>query len=252
MVEETIAETTTEEQASRPGPYEKRRAEIVRQIPGWYSPAIHLSVPTLIGAGIIAASLVGLRRVQPMEWITPVLTLLGGFAVEWRAHKSMLHKRLPGLGLLYDRHELAHHVVYTHDSMQMRSKSELWLILMPAYAIVLVFFGVVPFALLVRALAGENAARMMVATSMLFFLSYEWLHMAYHLPANSLVGRNRVIRALREFHRRHHDPRLMRTWNFNVTLPLFDVIHGTSWSEERARAREAKREQRMTAGRRSA
>ncbi len=37
----------------------------------------------------------------------------------------------------------------------------------------------------------------------------------------------RIIRALRTHHARHHDPRLMQRWNFNVTVPLFDAVMGT-------------------------
>jgi Fatty acid hydroxylase len=115
------------------------------------------------------------------------------------------------------------------------------LILMPPYAIVLLFLMVVPFAWVLATYASANSARLMVATSMFFFLTYEWLHMSYHLPKESFLGRNRVIRSLRELHRRHHDPRLMKRWNFNVTIPVFDWIHGTMWSEERERSREARR-----------
>jgi hypothetical protein len=226
--------------------YERRRAEIVSTVPRWYSAGIHLAVPTAIGIAVMVVSLLGLAHVRPIESLTIPVALLGGFALEWRAHKSILHKRMPGLKLLYERHELAHHVIYTDESMEMRDRRELFLILMPAYAIVLVFLMVVPFAVALRAVAGENAARLMVATSMSFFLTYEWLHMAYHLPARSLIGRNRIIGALRELHRRHHDPRLMKKWNFNVTVPVFDWIHGTIWSEARERSREARRAARQT------
>mgnify|MGYP001552383893 CR=1 FL=1 len=109
---------------------------------------------------------------------------------------------------------------------------------MPAYAIVLVFLMVVPFAGALAVLVSTNVARLMVATSMFFFLGYEWLHMSYHLPRTSFLGKNALVGALRELHRRHHDPRLMKRWNFNVNVPVFDWIHGTIWSPTRERSRE--------------
>ena len=33
----------------------------------------------------------------------------------------------------------------------------------------------------------------------------------------------------------------MKRWNFNVTFPLFDWIHGTNWSEEREERRSRER-----------
>jgi sterol desaturase/sphingolipid hydroxylase (fatty acid hydroxylase superfamily) len=57
--------------------------------------------------------------------------------------------------------------------------------------------------------------------------------MAYHMPEDSRIGRLSLIQRLREQHRRHHEPRLMKRWNFNVTIPVFDAILGTAWSPER-------------------
>ena len=226
-------DAATTEQGAR----ERRRAEILKTIPGWYRPLVHLAIPSAIGVGVAATALAQLRGVTSTDLLAIPITLLVSFGFEWRAHKDVLHKSAPGLGLLYRRHELMHHVLYTYDDMAMRSPRELWLILMPAYAIGLVVLLVAPFAALVLYLAGTNAAMLMLATAMAFFLSYEWLHAAYHLPAQSFIGRLSLIRTLRELHRRHHDPRLMKRYNFNVTVPVFDVVHGTLWSPDREAAR---------------
>ncbi|HLM72039.1 MAG TPA: sterol desaturase family protein [Polyangiaceae bacterium] len=224
---------------------ERRRAAIVGAIPGWYNPAIHLAIPTVFGLCLMIGAALRIHELRWLELLTIPITLFASFGFEWRAHKYVLHKRRPLLGLLYERHELMHHVIFTYDRMAMRSKRELWLILMPAYAIVLVFAMVLPLALLLAHFLGENTALLMIITSMAFFLSYEWLHMAYHMPEDSRIGRMSVIRRLREQHRRHHEPRLMKRWNFNVTFPVFDGILGTAWSP----AREAALEQRRSARR---
>ena len=58
-------------------------------------------------------------------------------------------------------------------------------------------------------------------------VSYEVLHLCYHAPKDSFIGRRKIIRILRTHHARHHDPRRMQKYNFNVTVPLFDWIMGT-------------------------
>lgn len=223
----------------------ERRAAVVAHIPDWYNPALHLAIPTILGLGLMIAALSRIEQLRPHELFTLPVTVFAAFGFEWRAHKFILHKRRPLLGLLYERHEKLHHVIYTYEHMTIGRFRELWLVLMPAYAIVLVFLMVVPLALLVAKLFGLNSALLMVTASMAFFLSYEWLHMAYHLPEDSFIGRRSLIRRLRELHRRHHDPRLMKQWNFNVTLPVFDWILGTLWSPEkeaeRARTRAQKK-----------
>lgn len=214
----------------------ERRAQMVARRPARYSPAVHLAIPSCIGLGVFVTALLRLKlnELQPIELLTVPVTLLAAFGFEWRAHKDMLHRRLPPLGLLYERHELEHHVIFTDRDMAMRSQQEWWFVLMPPYAIVLIFFILVlPLAIGIERFASTNIAMLVTATSMVFFLSYEWLHLAYHLPADHPISHWGWIGTLREHHRRHHEPRLMKRWNFNVTVPVFDWLHGTIWSAER-------------------
>ncbi|MEZ4311818.1 MAG: hypothetical protein R3F14_27625 [Polyangiaceae bacterium] len=215
---------------------EAARDRILATIPESYSPAAHFLIPGAMGMGVLAGAVWLLHGVQPLEWLTIPITLFLGFGLEWRVHKSVLHEKQPLLGLLYVRHELHHHVIYTYDDMTMRSNREWRLVLMPAYAIVLVFLGVVPLVAALWHFVSVNVAMLHLATSMVFFLAYEWMHLAYHLPEEHPIGRLSVIRALRELHRRHHDPKLMKRWNFNVTIPVFDWIHRSAWSPEREKA----------------
>jgi len=51
--------------------------------------------------------------------------------------------------------------------------------------------------------------------------------LAQLMDLTDLVGRSRLIRWLRRTHAMHHTPELMQKWNFNVTVPLADVVLGT-------------------------
>jgi len=63
--------------------------------------------------------------------------------------------------------------------------------------------------------------------TMFYVISYEWMHLSYHLPRNSFVGRRWIVRLLRRHHATHHHPPLMQAWNFNVTIPLWDLVRRT-------------------------
>lgn len=227
-------------ETAAPDAEDARRAGMVAQIPGWYNPSVHLAIPTILGLAVMIGAGLMIHNVRLVELAAVPITLFAAFGFEWRAHKSILHKRQPLLKTLYVRHELIHHVVFTYENMAMKSPRELWLILMPAYAIVLVFLMLIPLVLGLAWAFGPNVALLMLTTSMFFFLTYEWLHMAYHLPEGTWLGGRKTIARLRELHRRHHDPRLMKRWNFNVTVPVFDWIMGTLWSPEREAARAKK------------
>jgi hypothetical protein len=218
--------TSVSDSALRRG--DQLRAELVRATPRWYRPWAHLLFPSLFGLGVVAAALASLRALAAWELAVVPITCILANAVEWHAHKGLLHTRRRWAPVLYDRHTPIHHVVFVRQDMAIRDFRELRLVLLPSFAIGLLFLATVPVALALALALSRNAGALYLATSMAYVLSYEWLHLAYHLPAETWLGRRRLIAALRRHHALHHDPRLMQRWNFNVTVPLWDWVRGTS------------------------
>lgn len=66
-----------------------------------------------------------------------------------------------------------------------------------------------------------------IISSVVFFIGYEWLHLAYHLPEASFVARLPILRQMRRYHRLHHEIEHMAHAHFNVTVPIFDLLFGT-------------------------
>jgi hypothetical protein len=211
------------------GKREALRRRLVDAIPASYSPAFHLIFPSVVGWSVIVTALLLLRDLHPLQLLTVPVALLVLNAAEWRIHRDLLHRRTPGFTVLFDRHTPEHHQVYVTDDMAMRDRREFRLVLIPAYGIVVAFFGALPIPALLIALHHWNAAMLFIATDMFYVVSYEWLHLSYHLPPDSFIGRRRLLAFLRRHHAIHHDPTLMQKWNFNVTIPLWDVVRGTVW-----------------------
>jgi hypothetical protein len=214
-----------------------RRDQLRRQIPSNYSPLFHLLFPSLVALLSAGLALAQLHQLRPLELLSIPLTLFLSFAVEWQVHKDLLHRRMPLLGELYERHERFHHVIYTHEDMAMRSRREMRLVLMPSIAIVLVVLLLVPMGFLTMWLTTKNCALLTVCTGIFFFISYEWLHLSYHLPATHPIARLGLIRRLSLLHRIHHNPRNMKRWNMNVTIPLFDLLYRSYKPEDEAARR---------------
>ena len=84
-----------------------------------------------------------------------------------------------------------------------------------------------PVGLLLAWVASPNVAWLFVATSLGYFLNYEFLHMAYHLRPDHPIARWALVRRLEPLHRAHHDPTLMARRNFNITYPICDALFGT-------------------------
>ena len=196
--------------------------------PGWYSPWLHLGITSLSGIAFFALGVALVHDVKAWQLGFAGLIFVVSNATEWRLHRDVLHKRNRGpAAVLYDRHTPEHHVIYTTDDMEIRERSEFRLVLIPWFGILGVALLTLPATLALWVAGQPNLAGLFMATTMLYVVSYEWLHLSYHLPARSFIGRMRVIGWLRRTHAVHHDPRLMQRWNFNVTLPLWDVVRRT-------------------------
>jgi sterol desaturase/sphingolipid hydroxylase (fatty acid hydroxylase superfamily) len=124
-------------------------------------------------------------------------------------------------------------MVYIEDDMALRSVKEFRLVLSPAAGVLGIVLAAAPAAFVIARFWSPAAGWLFLLSASLFMVSYEILHLCYHAPEGSLVSRIALIRILRAHHARHHDPRLMQRYNFNVTVPLFDWIMGTMAPRER-------------------
>jgi hypothetical protein len=212
---------------------ERVRQAATREIPWWYSPWGHLAATTGIGLTALVVSavqLVGLRALRWTDWlVVPAVFVVSNF-FEWRVHKHVLHERsrwLPPLQVIYDKHTPMHHMVYVETDMALRSTREFRLVLIPAAGVLGIVFAAAPMAVALARLWSSSAGWLFLVTASLYMVTYEVLHLCYHAPSDSFIGRLRFLHVLRAHHAKHHDPRLMQKWNFNVTVPLFDWLLGT-------------------------
>jgi sterol desaturase/sphingolipid hydroxylase (fatty acid hydroxylase superfamily) len=118
-------------------------------------------------------------------------------------------------------------MIYVTDDMAIRDWREFHLVLIPAYGLFLIFLNLLPLTAAIWWLFSKNVALLYTATAMGYAVSYEWMHLSYHLPKDHPIGRLSIVAVLRNHHAVHHDPRLMQRWNFNVTLPFWDWVQGT-------------------------
>ncbi len=220
----------------------KIRGRLLEAIPSSYSPWLHLAATTGIGVLLLGLGIHGVHAVRFLELLAIPATVLFANAFEWRAHKDLMHRLREPMGFLYRRHTPEHHAVYVEDDMAIHDWRELKLVLIPAWGVFGIVLTLAPFAALMGWLTTSNAGWLTLVSAGLYMVGYELSHLSYHLPPESFVGRLALVRVLRRHHARHHDPRLMHRWNFNVTIPLFDWIHGTIAKDgDAAREEEAER-----------
>jgi hypothetical protein len=219
-------------EVTQPSPRrEQVRARAIAAIPGWYSPWGHLAFPSLVGIGFIVSAFLLLEHASLLELLVVPFVLVLINVNEWHVHRNVLHRRTWPLEILFWRHTPEHHVIFVRDDMAMRSTREFRLVLIPFYGILAIFVTTLPITAALGYFVSRNVALLWVATTMGYVVAYEWLHLAYHLPASNPIAKSRAIRWLRRHHAMHHTPELMQRWNFNVTVPLADWVLGTIYRD---------------------
>jgi sterol desaturase/sphingolipid hydroxylase (fatty acid hydroxylase superfamily) len=175
------------------------------------------------GLGICLHSLGGLRASDAGAiGFAFLITNLGEYvAHRWPLHRPMLPRAV------YQRHVREHHAFFTCERMAVDAWPEIRWVLFPPWALPLLVATIVPLALLVGAVAGPRAGWLFVLVVIAYYALYEVVHALAHLPADAPLANVGAVRALTHHHRVHHDPALMRSWNFNFAIPLFDVLLGT-------------------------
>jgi len=218
-------------------PTERRaqlRERLLAETPGWYSPVAHLMGSTTFGLLFAVVAGFFLDGVRWWDWLAvPASFVIANF-LEWHAHRDLLHKRQWWLPVLYDRHTPIHHLVFVSHDMAILERREWRQVLMPASGVALIVVMLFPICSVIWLVGLPNLAILAFITNVAYVLSYEWLHLSYHLPPESWIGRRRVIRFLGRHHAVHHAPSLMRLWNMNVTVPLWDWVRGSIADRERA------------------
>jgi hypothetical protein len=208
---------------------EYRAQRIGRRYSGW----LHFAFVTGTCAAVIAFALS--RVHQPHLWELAVLP--GGFLlsnlVEYLGHRGPMHRLRRGLRLVYQRHTREHHQFFTTETMAAESPRDFKMVLFPPVMLVFFLAAVAgPLAGALYVLGSPNAGWIFAATGVGYYLTYEWLHLAYHQRAESWVWRLPRFASLQQHHARHHDPTVMSHRNFNITFPICDALFGTSDSNQ--------------------
>lgn len=201
-------------------------------VPKWYRPRVHLAFVFAFGGTMIAGLLVSAWSVlTPADLIAIPATLLIANFVEYCAHRGPMHHETTFLRPLFERHTRRHHRYFNAAHMELDGTHDFHATLFPA--VLLLFFGAIALSLgaLVALALPWHTAAVFVATAVAYYLAYEMLHLAYHLPVDHWLARVPPVPFLARHHRIHHDGEGMRQCNFNLVAPLFDVVFGTLRTE---------------------
>lgn len=145
---------------------------------------------------------------------------------EWTLHRYVMHRPVKGFTYPFRTHTLVHHHVFRADhTYHLVNEQDKWTIPMAWWnGPVLVLLCSVPFVLVAWAAGRWGIAVGAPLACALYFAAYEYMHWCMHLPRKRNIERSGIFFRLNGHHILHH--RYMHK-NFNVVLPLADLLLGT-------------------------
>lgn len=207
------------------------RAELQAKTPESYRVWKHagLIAAFTIGLGTLAVSRLGPLGIGDVLFFGGVL-LFTNFG-EWALHRTTLHHRV-WPEAVYRRHVVEHHAFFTYETMAVDGPRDLHWVLFPPWALPMLTATSLPFFLVLAVLAPPNWPWLFLLAVVAYYGVYEVFHALAHLPDDTPLAGNPIVRAITYHHRVHHDPRLMSRWNFNFAIPVFDWLFGTLYRGE--------------------
>lgn len=196
----------------------------------WWAHVVPVATFVVLG---LVVSLSQLERFGAWEAIAAAWIVIAILFGEWSSHRYAMHRRVFPRAV-YRRHVVEHHAFFTHDDMKMDGYEDLHWVLFPPWALPLLVVSISPFFAALYGLGSPDLAWLFLLVVVAYYAIYEVVHLMTHVDAGE-GGVGRAVAALGRHHRIHHDPALMRAWNFNFVVPLFDWAFGTRWSPSATR-----------------
>lgn len=210
----------------------KFRANYRHDIKASYNGWLHMLSVLAVGLAVIIFSFSQLASVSVFEILVfPVTLLVVNFA-EYYAHRWLGHRKTRYGKLFYSRHTGDHHSFFLEHAMDYQGIRDWRVVLFPVYLIFAFLFGLIlPGAYVLTEFVSLNAAYLYAAGGISGYLFYEIMHFSYHIPRGHWAEKIFLVipgwKALRHLHVLHHKREKMGEANFNITLPIFDLLLGT-------------------------
>lgn len=224
----------------------KFRANYRHDIKASYNGWLHMLSVLAVGLAVIIFSFSQLASVSVFEILVFPLTLLVVNFAEYYAHRWLGHRKTRYGKLFYSRHTGDHHSFFLEHAMDYQGIRDWRVVLFPVYLIFAFLFGLIlPGAYVLTELVSFNAAYLYAAGGISGYLFYEVMHFSYHIPRGHWAEKIFLVipgwKALRHLHVLHHKREKMGEANFNITLPIFDLLLGTLFWQPMTEFENAKR-----------
>lgn len=204
------------------------RADYRPRISPWYNGWLHVAVIYTIGIAALWYYIPHIHNPTWVEWSIVPATFMATNIFEWWIHRYVMHRPVKGFMGIYRRHTLAHHQFFTDREPTIDDARDFRITFFPPYALITFIALSIPPAVVIAWLWSENAAWLLMCTTVGMYLNYEFFHWCCHVKDDRIVKWMPFINTIRRHHIAHHNQAIMMETNMNLTYPIADWLFGTT------------------------
>jgi len=173
-------------------------------------------------------SLFFINNLKPLELLIIPMALIVSNFVEYSFHRWPMHKRFSILKKMYKTHSGQHHRYFTNEYMDIECDEDRREVFAKWFTVfLLIFLIVLPTSIFCLLLISHNIGILLFATCIMYYGIYESIHCIAHHPDNHFLLKIPFMKWAKKHHKLHHNTKLMRNYNFNIGLPIMDIIFKT-------------------------
>ena len=213
-----------------PKPKKYTRETIRAERPASYRWWKHVALLASLSTATIVVCALNLHAVQRWEWVLFGGALLFANFGEYWLHRIPFHNPVVP-DFQYWEHTMIHHAFFSYERMSVDDLNDLRWVMFAPWVMPILLVAPLPIFALLYHFVSPNVAWLYLMAVIVYYSIYEVTHALAHMPQDSALGGSWIVQRISHHHRVHHDPRLMRRYNFNFAIPLFDWIFGTKYPD---------------------
>lgn len=211
---------------------ELRQDHRQNKVSKYYFGKVHFILNLIFGAVVSYYCFSNVSKFGLAEVSIVFATIILGSLVVYIAHRTILHNTYWFSKFAYKEHTLSHHFYFTDEAIELEEDKDYHRVLFSPIAVIF-FLGCIglPISIVIGKTLGHNLGYISFAMATLYYVAYEVVHTICHLNDAHWVFKLPFTKFLKHHHLLHHNLEYMRKVNFNVVLPIFDIIFGTFYRE---------------------
>jgi len=165
----------------------------------------------------------------PFSWghlVVILVAILYSNFVEYSLHRWVLHYPFFLRGA-YRIHTGVHHRFFTDKHMDYEEERDLFDILTPFSNTLIIYALAGIAALSFGMMSALNLGLLFFGVCLVYYILFELVHLGSHMSPKHWCHRIPLLSRGMRLHREHHDPKKMRLINFNIVVPVFDILFRT-------------------------